>query len=226
MTPFNIGKIDDDASVETAWAEERLIENIGTVGGSDQDDPFAGVKAIHFDEKLVQGLFALIVSAADAGAAMAADSVDLVHENDAGGALFRLVEHVADAARADADKHLDEIRAGNREERAIGFSGDSFRDQGFTCSWSADAEDPFRDAGAEGGEFCWIFQEVDDLLKLFFGFIATGNIFEGHFIFVFGHQSGRRFAEVHSARADPFHLTREDKIEEEDDEKTGRSVRR
>ena len=75
------------------------------------------VEPVHLDEELVQGLLALVVAAAHAGAAMAADGVDLVHEDDAGGVLLRLLEQVADAARADADEHLDEVRAGDREER-------------------------------------------------------------------------------------------------------------
>ena len=47
---------------------------------------------------------------------MAADRVDLVDEDDARRRLLGLVEHVADAARADADEHLDEVRAGDGEE--------------------------------------------------------------------------------------------------------------
>ncbi len=71
------------------------------------------------------------MSAANAGAAMAADGIDLIHENDARGVFLRLVEHVADAACADADEHLDKIGTGNREEGAVGFAGNSFGDQEF-----------------------------------------------------------------------------------------------
>src|SRR6201993_2322284 len=42
--------------------------------------------------------------------------VDLVDEDDAGRVLLALFEHVADARGADADEHLDEIRARDREE--------------------------------------------------------------------------------------------------------------
>jgi len=55
---------------------------------------------------------------------MAADRVDLVDEDDAGRVLLALLEHVAHAAGADADEHLDEVRAGDGEERHVGLAGD------------------------------------------------------------------------------------------------------
>ena len=141
-TAFNIGKVDDDPAVKTARAQKSFIENVRTVSRCDQDDPFVRVKSIHFDEKLVERLFTLIVAPADPCAAMAADSIDLIHEDDARRMLFGLVEHIADTACADADEHLDEIGAGNREEGTVGLAGDGFCDQGFSGSWSADQRTP------------------------------------------------------------------------------------
>jgi hypothetical protein len=83
----------------------------------DQDDVVLHLEAVHLDEQLVQRLLALVVAAAEAGAAVAADGVDLVHEDDARRRLLRLLEEVAHARGADADEHLDEVGAGDREER-------------------------------------------------------------------------------------------------------------
>ncbi len=52
-----------------------------------------------------------------AGAALASDRIDLVHEDNAGRMPFGLVEQVTDAAGSDANEHLDELRAGDGEER-------------------------------------------------------------------------------------------------------------
>jgi hypothetical protein len=57
------------------------------------------------------------VPAAEAAPAMATDGVDLVDEDDRRRRLLGLFEQVAHAARADADEHLDEVGAGDREER-------------------------------------------------------------------------------------------------------------
>src|ERR687898_159897 len=48
-------------------------------------------------------------SGAQTGAALAADRVDLVDEDDAGGVLLGLLEQVAHTRGADADEHLDEV---------------------------------------------------------------------------------------------------------------------
>ena len=92
---------------------ERGVEHVGAVGGGDDDDAFLGVEAVHLDEQGVEGLLALVVSAAEAVAAMTADGVDFIDENEAGGGFLALLEHVAHAAGADADEHLDEVRAGD-----------------------------------------------------------------------------------------------------------------
>ena len=47
-----------------------------------------GVEAVHLDQQLVERLLALLVAAADPSAALAADRVDLVDEDDAGRVLL------------------------------------------------------------------------------------------------------------------------------------------
>ena len=107
----------------TIWRSKRPgpqqggVEDVGPVGGGDEDDAGAGVEAVHLDEQLVEGLLPLVVAAAQAGAAVAADGVDLVDEHDGGRRLLGLLEQVADPAGADADEHLDEVGARDREER-------------------------------------------------------------------------------------------------------------
>ena len=109
LAALHVGTIDDDAAIETAGTQQRRIEHVGTIGRGDQDDAFVRFEAVHLDEQLVQRLLALVVSAAEACAAVTADGVDFVDEDDAGRVLLALLEEVADARRADADEHLDEV---------------------------------------------------------------------------------------------------------------------
>src|SRR5918995_321170 len=98
------------------------VEDVGPVGGGDEDDAGARVETIHLNEQLVERLLALVVAAAQAGAAVAADGVDLVDEYDGGRRLLCLLEQVAHAARSHAHEHLDEVRARDREERGPGLA--------------------------------------------------------------------------------------------------------
>ena len=129
LAALHVGTVDDDAAVEAAGTQQRRIEHVGPVGRGDEDDAFVRLEAVHLDEQLVERLLALVVAAAEAGAAMAADGVDLVDEDDAGRVLLALLEQVADARGADADEHLDEVGAADREERHVGFARDRAREQ-------------------------------------------------------------------------------------------------
>ena len=178
----------DDAAIEPARAQQRGIEHVRPVGRSDDDDAVVGLEAVHLDEQLVERLLALVVTAAEAGAAMATDRVDLVDEDDARRVLLALLEQVANAARADADEHLDEVRAADREERHAGLARDRAREQRLAGARRAHHQHALRDPTAEAGELLRILQERDDLFDLVLGFLDAGDVFERHAVLVIAEQ--------------------------------------
>ena len=111
--------------------------------------PERGVEAVHLGEHLVEGLLALVVRHERAAAPLT-DRVDLVDEDDRGRGLARRREQIADARRADADEHLDEARAGEREERNVGLTCDGARQQRLARSRRADHEHAPRRDRARG----------------------------------------------------------------------------
>src|SRR5262249_25589508 len=114
------------------------------------------------DEQLVERLLALVVAAAEARAAVPADGVDLVHEDDARGGLLGLLEQVAHARGADADEHLDEVGAGDGEERHASLAGHRPREQRLTGAWRAVEQDALRDPRAERLELLRVLEELLD----------------------------------------------------------------
>src|SRR4029078_9121331 len=131
------------------------------------------------DQQLVEGLFAFIVTAAEASATMTADRVDFVDEDDAGRILLGLLEHVTHTAGADADEHFDEVRTRDGEERHVGFAGDRACKQRLARARRSDEERALLNLAAEALELAGVFQELDDLAKLVLGFIDTGDVIEG-----------------------------------------------
>ena len=123
VAALQVGAVHGDLPVEPAGAQQRRVQDVGPVGGGDEDDAALDVEAVHLDQQLVEGLLALVVTAAHAGAAVPADGVDLVDEDDGRGVGLGLLEQVADPAGADADEHLDEVRAGDRVERHARLAG-------------------------------------------------------------------------------------------------------
>src|SRR5258705_415993 len=82
----------------------------------------------------------LSLASSNSCAAMATDGVDLVNEQDAWRRLLGLLEHVADAARADADEHFDEIGAGDGEEGHARLARNRAGEQGLAGAGRADQQ--------------------------------------------------------------------------------------
>ena len=172
--------VDDDLPVEAARPEQGRIEDVGPVRRGDEDDVVLHLEAVHLDEELVQRLLALVVASAETGAAMPADRVDLVHEDDAGRRLLRLLEEVADARSADADEHLDEVGARDREEGDARLAGDGAREQRLARAGRPVQQHALRDARAERLELLRVLEELLDLVQLLDRLVRAGDVLERH----------------------------------------------
>ena len=161
----DVRRADGDLAVEAARAQQRRVEDVGPVGRRDQDHAALDVEAVHLDEHLVQRLLALVVAAAHAGAAVPADGVDLVDEDDRRRVGLGLLEQVAHAGGADTDEHLDEVRAGDRVERHAGLAGDGAGEQRLAGAGRPVEQHALGDLGADRLELGGIREELLDLLS-------------------------------------------------------------
>ena len=189
----------------------------GPVGGRDEDDVVRHREAVHLHEELVQRLLALVVAAAQAGAAVAADGVDLVHEDDAGAVLLGLLEQVAHARGAHAHEHLDEVRAGDREERHARLAGDGAGEQGLAGARRPVEQHALGDARAERLELLGVLQELLDLVELLDRLVDPGDVAEGDLGRVHGHPFRARLAEGHDLRPAALHLIDDEQPEQQED---------
>ena len=210
FTTADVGIGHHDLTVEAARTQQGRVKHVGTVGRGDHDDRFRRVKAVHLDQQLVEGLFAFVVTTAQASATMAADGVDFVDEDDAGAVFLSLLEHVADAAGADADEHFNEVGARNVEERHTRLARDGAAEQGLTRTGRTDHQGALRDLAAQALEFRRVLQEVDDLRQLFLRLVHAGDVIEGHAVLVLGHHLGLGLAKAHGPAGAALHLTHEE----------------
>src|SRR5215469_11650347 len=129
---------------------------------------------------------------------MAANGINFVDEDDAGGVLFPLLKQIADTASTNAHKHLHKIRTGDAEERNIGFTGNRAGQQGLAGSRMTYKQDALRNASTELLKLLRFTQEFDDLPQLFLGFVYSSYIFEGNFFLLHGEQAGAALAKTQS----------------------------
>ncbi len=193
----SVGSGHHDLAVEAARAQERGVEHVRAVRGRHHHDALGGLEAVHLREHLVERLLAFVVTAAEPGAALAADGVDLVDEDDRRRLLLRSLEQVAHTSRAHAHEHLHEVGARDRDERNAGLAGHRPRDQGLTGAGRPDEQDPLGDPSADLLELARRLQEADDLGDLLLHRAVAGHVGERGLGLVGVVDLGARAPDVH-----------------------------
>ena len=197
-----VGQLDRYAAVKAAGAQQRRVERLGPVGRGQDDHALAAVKAVHLGQELVEGLLALVVAAHGVGAvALFADGIDLIDKDDAGRLLIGLLEQVAHLGRAHADEHLNELRAGDREEGDVGLARDRLGQQRLARAWRADEQGALGDVRADGSIALRVVQEIDDLGQKLLGLVLALHVREVDAGLAGDIDLGVGLAKAHRARA-------------------------
>ena len=139
------------------------------------------------------------MTAAQTGAALATDRVDLINEYDGIARLACGVEQVADARGTHADVQLHEVRAGHGEEGNARLPGDRLGKQSLTGSGRAHQQDAVGDFGAQPCKLLGRLQVLDDLDQLRLFLVGAGNIAEGDAVLVVRQPDVRLAEAVHLA---------------------------
>ena len=210
MRPRTSGGGHHDLAVETTGAQQGRVQDIGPVGGGDENDTFVGLEAVHFDQQLVERLFALVMAAAKACAALAAHGVYFVDKDETGGVLLALHEQIAHAGRAHAHEHFHKIRAGNGKERHPRLSGHGPRQQRLTGSGRAHEQHALGDAPAQAGELLGLTQKIHDLGQFLLGFVHARHVLERDLAGVLRDEPRLGAAKAHGLAAASLHLAHEE----------------
>ena len=178
LAALHIRTVDRDLTVKTTGTQQCRIQDVRTVGRSDQDDRLALLKTVHLDQQLVERLLALVVTAAQASSALTSHSIDLIDEDDRRGLGLGLLKEVTHTAGADAHEHLHKVRARDAKERHARLAGNGLGQQRFTGARRANQQHATRDLGAQLAIAIRIAQKVTDLLELLDCLVHAGNVFK------------------------------------------------
>ena len=132
-------------AVKASRTKQCGIQLIRLIGGRQNDDGLRAVEAIHLRQKLIQGLLPLVIAAEAGAAALLADGIDLIDEDDAGRLLLGLLKEVANLRCTHAHKHFHKFRAGYGEEGNTGLACHGLRQQGLTGSGRTHKKGTLRD---------------------------------------------------------------------------------
>ena len=146
------------------------------------------------------------MTAAQTCAALAAHGVDLVDEDDGGGAFLGLLEQVTHAGSTHAHIQLHKVGAGDGQILTPCFPGHSAGQQGLTGTRRAHEQHALGDAGAQLGVLGGLAQEVHDLSQLFLFLVGPGHVVEGDGAARLGQGAGLGLAELAGGGAAPAAL--------------------
>mmetsp|Transcript_15390 Transcript_15390/g.26009 ORF Transcript_15390/g.26009 Transcript_15390/m.26009 type:complete len:200 (+) Transcript_15390:722-1321(+) len=108
-TTLHIGPVHSDLPVKTSRTEEGGIKDVRTVGCGQNNHSGVSLESIHLGQKLVDGLFALVVTPSHASSALAADSINLIDKHNARSLGLGLLEQVANTGRTHTDEQLNKF---------------------------------------------------------------------------------------------------------------------
>ena len=197
LTAFHIGHTDIHLPVKASRTQQGTVQNVGTVGGRQDNDSFIGPEAVHLHQQLIEGLFSFVVAAAQTGSSLAAHSVDLIDKDDGRRMALGLVKQIPHTGSAHAHIQFYKVRTGNGEERHTRFSGHRLGDQCFTSARRAHQQNALGNTGAQLQEFFRSLQKLHHFLQVAFFLIGPGHILESHLLIFAVDHLGPGFAEVH-----------------------------
>ena len=95
FTTADIGQWNDDLSVKTPRSQQCRIKHIRSVGRGYDDNAFATLKSVHFDQHLIKRLFTFVMATAESCTAMTPYRVQLIDEDNTRRLFLCLLKHVA-----------------------------------------------------------------------------------------------------------------------------------
>ena len=168
-------------TVETSCTKQGFVQNISTIGGSQDNHTAIGAKAVHLGKQLVQGTLTLIVGPhLKASATGTTHGIYLVDKDNTRRFLLSLTEEVAYTTGTNAHKHLYKVATRHREERYVGFASHSLCQKGLTRSRRTNQQSPLGYLTTQVCIFIRILQELYNLLHLLLGTSLAGHILEGN----------------------------------------------
>ena len=211
FAPANVRQIDCYLPVKTSGTQQGWVQHIRPVRGGDDNNAFLGVKAVHFDQQRVEGLFTFIVATPKPVSPAPPDSVNFIDENQTGRILARLFEHVAHPAGADADKHFHEIGPADAEKRGVRLAGDGLGEQRFPRAGGTHHQYALGDSPAELLEFFGVLQKLDEFGDFLFGLLHTRHVFERRAVLFLAQHPRLALAEAQRSFAGHFELADQEK---------------
>ena len=171
---------DVDELIEAAGTHKGRVDDVGAVGGSNDENILFGADAVHLGEELVHDAVGGTAAVPGAAAALLGDGIELVEEEDAGGGLSGLLEDVADVGLGLAEPHGEELGPLDGDEVGLALVGYGLGHEGLAASRGSVEEHSLAGAHAELLELLRMLDGVlDQLLEVSLDVLQAPDVLPG-----------------------------------------------
>src|SRR6266487_575061 len=105
-TTANIGFIQHYLAIKASGAQKRGVEDVGAVGGSNDNNIGVFIKTVQFNKQLVECLLAFVIASRTQIVTMATHCVNLIDKHDTRRMLFCLFKEIAHSRSPDTYEHF------------------------------------------------------------------------------------------------------------------------
>ena len=134
LTALLVGQGNVDESVETTGTAQGVVELLGPVGGTDNEDVLLAGHAVHLGKKLVNDTVGSSASITLRTTPRLGDGVKLIKEDNARSGGASLVEDVTDVALRLTEPHGEQFRALDGDEVGGALVGDGLGKKSLTST--------------------------------------------------------------------------------------------
>lgn len=127
-------------SVDTAGAEQGIVQNIDSIGCHDDLDVCGRLETIKLVKKLEHSSLHFRITSG-ALYTLATDGIDFIHENDRRGVLPGHDEKLTDHPSSFTDVFLDEFTTLHSDEATVGVMGNGSCKKSLSSAWRAIEQD-------------------------------------------------------------------------------------
>mmetsp|Transcript_5253 Transcript_5253/g.12581 ORF Transcript_5253/g.12581 Transcript_5253/m.12581 type:complete len:217 (+) Transcript_5253:362-1012(+) len=162
-----VGQRDLHLSIQSTRSQQGGVQGVGAVRGHDDLDPAQVVEAVQLVQKFHQSSLDLSVCRGALGESLAANGIDLVHEDDARLMFLGIAEHLSDDTGALSDVLVDDGTGHDLDEASDHVVRHGPGQQGLACARRSVEQDSLGCLDAHALEELWVCEgQLDDLTHL------------------------------------------------------------
>mmetsp|Transcript_18095 Transcript_18095/g.28613 ORF Transcript_18095/g.28613 Transcript_18095/m.28613 type:complete len:619 (-) Transcript_18095:383-2239(-) len=180
-TRWEIRQVDENHLVQTSWSLNGGINDVGPIGGPNEEDLLGRINTVHLGQQLIHDTIAGATCIATRATTCARNRIQLVKKQNAGRSVSRLIKHIAHIGLTLAKPHGQQFWSLDADEVGRALRRNRLREQSLAAARRTPQQTASRRRlsilGVDLGVLDRVLHHLDHVLL---GRLQTANILPFH----------------------------------------------